>query len=135
MAKQMNDAEYCSEWFNFAARDLSSAKFLLGHRPLPLEIICFLCQQTAEKCLKGLLVINKIRPPKIHDLLELCQICETFSPTIKEILVRCSTLNRYSVQPRYPHELPLAEDDAKEALKFAEFIFVFTKTLLPDSKN
>ncbi|MBN2050303.1 MAG: HEPN domain-containing protein [Spirochaetales bacterium] len=39
--------------------------------PGPLEIICFHCQQAAEKALKAYLAYNEIRPPKTHDLDEL----------------------------------------------------------------
>jgi HEPN domain-containing protein len=71
----MDNREYALEWLGFAEMDLSSAEFLTGKRPLPLEIICFHCQQSAEKCLKGLLVINTIQPPKTHDLRELYNLC------------------------------------------------------------
>jgi HEPN domain-containing protein len=59
---------YAKEWLSYAEMDLSSAEFLLGKRPLPLEIICYHCQQSAEKCLKGLLVLKNQMPPKTHDL-------------------------------------------------------------------
>jgi len=129
--KPFDNAEYSAEWFNFARQDLSSAKFLLGHHPLPIEIICFLCQQTAEKCLKGLLVINNVRPPKIHNLLEICNLCTPLVSGIEEILPKCSVLNKYSVQPRYPYELPLNETDAKEAISYAEIVLAFTEAALP----
>ena len=29
------------EWLEFAAMDLDSAQFLLGMRPVPVEIICY----------------------------------------------------------------------------------------------
>ena len=36
------------EWLEFAAMDLDSAQFLLGMRPVPVEIICYHCEQAAE---------------------------------------------------------------------------------------
>ena len=33
------------EWLEFAAMDLDSAQFLLGMRPVPVEIICYHCEQ------------------------------------------------------------------------------------------
>ena len=36
------------EWLEFAAMDLDSAQFLLGMRPVPVEIICYHCEQAAD---------------------------------------------------------------------------------------
>ncbi len=51
----MNNKDIANEWFAFADNDLKSAKFLLRMHPTPLEIICYLCQQSAE-IFKGLLL-------------------------------------------------------------------------------
>lgn len=44
----MNNKDIAKEWFMFANNDLNSAEFLLNMKPLPLEIICYHCQQSAE---------------------------------------------------------------------------------------
>jgi len=36
--------------------DLNTAEYLKNMKPLPIEIICYHCQQSAEKYLKGYLV-------------------------------------------------------------------------------
>ena len=36
------------EWIEFARNDLESADYLTNKKPLPLEIICYHCQQCAE---------------------------------------------------------------------------------------
>jgi HEPN domain-containing protein len=54
----MNNKDIANEWFAFADNDLKSAKFLLRMHPTPLEIICYLCQQSAEKYLKGFIAMN-----------------------------------------------------------------------------
>jgi len=41
--------ELISEWFQYADMDFDSAEYLQGKRPLLLEVICFLCQQSTEK--------------------------------------------------------------------------------------
>jgi HEPN domain-containing protein len=66
----MDTMEYACEWLEFAKRDVNSAEYLMNMWPRPDEIICYLSQQSAEKSLKGFLVINDITPPKIHNLLE-----------------------------------------------------------------
>jgi HEPN domain-containing protein len=69
--------EYVVEWFTFADMDLDSAEYLQGMQPQPLEIICYHCQQSSEKYLKGYLIyIGVIEPPKTHDLDDLCKMCK-----------------------------------------------------------
>ncbi len=48
----MDKKEAAKEWFKIAESDLSSAAFLQKMRPTPVEIICYHCQQSAEKYLK-----------------------------------------------------------------------------------
>ena len=51
----MKNLDVANEWFKMARIDFESANFLLNMKPAPLEIICYHCQQCAEKSLKGLL--------------------------------------------------------------------------------
>ena len=52
----MNGQEtWSSEWLDLAEMDLGAAEYLLGMRPVPVEIICYHCEQAAEKMLKGTL--------------------------------------------------------------------------------
>jgi len=112
--------------------DLRSAEYLLNMRPVPLEIICYHCQQSAEKYLKGYLVLYDINPPKIHDLNELRKLCSDLSDTFKEIADQCSDLTAYGVQPRYPMELMLEESDMRQALSSAKAIGDFVLNLAPE---
>jgi HEPN domain-containing protein len=127
----MDEQEYSLEWLTFAENDLGSAEFLLNRRPLPMEIVCYLCQQSAEKCLKGVLVLQKIVPPKTHNLGELYILCEPFVASIETIKIKCNFLNKYSVMPRYPREMTITEDDVREALKCARIVWEFLKPLFP----
>jgi HEPN domain-containing protein len=127
MADTMNSVEYAHEWLHFAEMDLSTAEYILGHRPLPVEIICYHCQQSAEKCLKGLLVLNERRPPKTHELDELYQLCEPFVPNLQNIWKQCGILNRYASMPRYPRELDITEQDMHTAIKSAKTIMDFIR--------
>ena len=44
------------EWFSFAKTDLDVAKHLYDtFYPKPLEIICYHCQQSAEKSVKAII--------------------------------------------------------------------------------
>jgi HEPN domain-containing protein len=115
--------DFVADWFRFADMDLSSAEFLLGKRPQPLEIICFLCQQSAEKHLKGYLIYKGVtEPPKTHDLIFLNSKCTEIEPRFCEIDKACGALNLYAVQPRYPNELEIHENDMTKALEYARQI-------------
>ena len=129
----MDNQVRAQEWQRLAEQDLNSAEYLLDMRPSPMEIVCYLCQQSAEKYLKGYLVLNNINPPKIHDLNELCKLCMKLDNSFNEIADQCSELTAYSVQPRYPMELMLEEQDMKQAMKNSKairtFVINLTKTV------
>lgn len=116
------DHEYIAEWFEFADVDLASAEYLQGMHPQPLEIICYHCQQAAEKYLKGYLLYKGIEPPKTHDLLFLYAKCMNIDSSFCEIDKACGALNRYSSQPRYPQEIGVTENDTLMALEYTRGI-------------
>jgi HEPN domain-containing protein len=118
----MVNIEESLEWQRIAAMDLSTAEYLLGMSPLPIEIICYHCQQSAEKYLKGYLVFCGMAPPRMHDLDELCKLCVKLSDIFNNIADQCSDLTAYGVQPRYPMELILEEEDMQQALASARAI-------------
>ncbi len=51
----MDNLSIAQEWFVIANTDLASATFLQNMHPIPIEIICYHCQQATEKYLKGFL--------------------------------------------------------------------------------
>ena len=114
------ELEYVAEWFLYADRDLATAEFLRGMRPQPLEIICYHCQQSAEKYLKGYLIYKGVmEPPKTHNLNLLIDMCLEYDDRFDKIEQACSALTRYGVQPRYPNEIRIAENDTPNALEHA----------------
>jgi len=128
----MDNCTRAQEWQRLAEMDLSSAEYLLNMHLVPVEIICYLCQQSAEKYLKGYLVLYGINPPKIHDLNELRKLCSNLSETFKDIADQCSDLTAYGVQPRYPMGLMLEEQDMRQALNSAKAIRDFVLNLTPE---
>ena len=116
------------EWYVFANRDIQSARTLEKHsHPKPLEIICYLCEQSVEEMLKGFLVSNNKIPPKTHDLPLLCDMCISFDESFKQLYDTCEFLTLYGVQPRYPNELDITLGDAVKALNSADLVFDFYK--------
>lgn len=65
----MNSEQASREWLDFAEMDYRSARFLMQMRPVPLEIICYHCEQAAEKMLKGFLVYHDVDVPKHSNLI------------------------------------------------------------------
>jgi HEPN domain-containing protein len=102
-----------------ADEDLRAAEILSEHYPMSDSIICFHCQQSAEKYLKGFLFENNAEPPKIHDLAVLRTLCEQIRSEFVTIRGQCAFLNRYSVTPRYPAEWPINPGDVETAVKYA----------------
>ncbi|MDR1908992.1 MAG: HEPN domain-containing protein [Spirochaetaceae bacterium] len=122
--------DYAREWLQFAKMDVSSAEFLLGKRPVPTEIICYHCQQSAEKCLKGLLVLKGQVPPKNHDLTQLFDLCILHFPEIASIKIQCTALNPFSNRPRYPREIEITESQMKNAIENAKTVYNFIEPLI-----
>jgi len=121
----MDNDDLAQDWYRFAAMDLNSAKFLCNMRPKPLEIICYHCQQSVEKMLKGYLISNNVAAPKIHDLPLLCKMCIKINDTFQELHDYCEFLNPYGVQPRYPNEIEILEIDVEMALRKVQTILEF----------
>jgi len=128
----MVNIKEAQEWQRLAAMDLKTAEYLLDMSPLPIEIICYHCQQSAEKYLKGYLIFCGVAPPRMHDLDELCKLCLKFSKTFRNIADQCSDLTAYGVQPRYPMELILEKKDTRQALDSAKAIKVFILAIIQE---
>ena len=124
--------EITREWLNFAEMDINSANYLLTMRPTPIEIICYHCQQCAEKALKAALVEHDIEPPKTHDLRELCQMCVELDATFQNLTAPFKELTSYGVSPRYPNGPELDERRMNEALKESRKVLDFVRSVLEE---
>jgi len=134
----MDRAEELRQWFAIAQEDLNVAKFLADkYHPKPVEKICYFCQQSAEKDLKGYLFLNQVEFPKIHNLIDLLNMCAKIQPDFEIFVKKCQYLTNFGVLPKYPNELQITEDDAKTAIRFAEEIkeFVSSFTIFASQNN
>ena len=126
----MVDAEFVVPWIRRAENDMSSARHLAETmRPAPAEIICFHCQQSAEKYLKA--PYNDEEPSKTHDLTELVKLCRNFNPDFSLLTAKCGYLTPFAVRTRYPGASDPSDDDMKTALAYAGDIAEFVKGKLP----
>ena len=128
----MSEGEHrgAHDWFAKADTDLTSARMLadlLG----PPETICFLAQQGAEKYLKGYLVWRGVSFRKVHDMLEILNVCRSVEETFGQLEGDCQALNPYAVEVRYPgFATSYNDEDAHDALERAERIRRFVRERL-----
>jgi len=121
------------QWIEIADNDFAAAQHIAKTMwPIPYEIICFHCQQEAEKYLKWVLVLHDIDPPKIHDLEELEKLCESITPLFESLYEKCAVLTEYAVHSRYPEEKLLEKYDMDRALEFAKSIMDFVHSQFPE---
>lgn len=121
----MDNQDIVKEWVKIAEEDLATAKFLKNMQPTPLEIICYHCQQSAEKFLKGFLALKEEEIAKTHDLITLNKICCKYDDKFKDISEDCLMLTDYSVNVRYPFRLEITPDDVNIAIEKAQKIKKF----------
>ena len=123
--------EFVLPWTQRAENDISSALYLAENmRPAPAEIICFHCQQAAEKYLKAFLVYNDQEPPKTHDLIEIVKLCSVFNADFSALNQKCDFLIPFASRTRYPGDPSASnpnDEDIKTALAYAADIIKFVK--------
>lgn len=130
----MKNTDIVKEWFNIAETDLSSAEFLQTMQPVPIEIICYHCQQSAEKYLKGFLALKGKESKRTHDLILLNKECRKYDEDFITIEDDCLMLTDYGIIVRYPFPMNINESDMKIALKNAHKIkdYVLAKANIND---
>ena len=113
----MENKDIAQEWFRMAENDLSSAEYLQNMIPVPIEIVCYHCQQAAEKYLKGYLALKGEELIKTHDLIILNKTCQKYDKDFKRIEEACLILTDYGVNVRYPFPMDINESDMHVALE------------------
>ena len=127
----MKNEKLIKEWMDFAEMDYLTAKHLYGNMyPKPLEIICYHCQQSIEKLLKGVLISKGVTVKKTHDLGLLAEMLMDYTDVDEKYVGMCDDLTPYVVKIRYPQELFIEEYHVKEALKETEELYEWLIALL-----
>lgn len=117
-------------WMDYAENDLAVAKHLLAtFHPKPLEIICYHCQQAAEKAVKAIYIALGIPGgvPRKHDLTFLLEQMKYRIPVTEELLDHADELNSYSVVVRYPNEIQIDEHEVRLSIRYAEEILTWAR--------
>ena len=110
-------------WLRHSSDDLMHALHMLKTAPRSFPLVCYLCQQSAEKSIKASLVLEQIRFPHIHDLRILCDLLPD-EWAVKKKRVKFSKLSSWRVNARYPGDWPTPTcEDAVEAEATARLIY------------
>lgn len=89
-------------WINKAEGDLKTSGILLKADEILSDIVCFHCQQCAEKYLKAYSSYRNIFFPKTHKLKKLLALCLSVNMEFAALEITLKGLDDYSVTPRYP---------------------------------
>ena len=130
----MKDSLDVAEWIRYAEMDYNAAKNMsVLHHPVPLEIVCYHCQQCAEKILKAYAIAQSEPLTKTHDLETILEQCVKYDDRFNVFGLICPILTGYAIFSRYPvGEDSINENDMKTALENALEILEFTKARIAE---
>ena len=114
-------------WLAYSKMDFDCAVYLneAPMHPRPLNIICYHCQQAAEKAAKSLVVYygSPGGMAKKHSVeFQFNQIRKILKADKgidipEEIITKSAEISMYASEPRYPNELVVEEQDVNRALQ------------------
>ena len=107
-------------WLHRAAHDLRTAQTMLSQEDPPTDVVCFHCQQCAEKWLKAFLVWAGQDFPKTHDLPEVLGLCVRHDPGFRDLQQAAVALTPYAVATRYVEAWrDISAEEAAQAIQWA----------------
>lgn len=132
----MKNRKLIQEWTDFARMDYLTAKHLYEYMyPKPLEIICYHCQQSIEKLLKGVLLSKGVTIKKTHDLGLLAETLQEYVAVDEKFLEMCDNLTPYGVKIRYPQELYIEAYQVEKALRETQTLYEWLMELIESQEE
>jgi len=128
----MADSLDVNKWIRRAQMDFEVASREAERFRPPVEAVCYLCQQTAEKILKAYTIAKTNARIRTHELEALLNECVPYSADFDNLRDYCSDLSPYMAVARYPADIEPTEYHMKKALKDAGEILEFTKSKLAE---
>jgi len=121
------------EWLRMAKSNLELAKVGRFSEYILYEDLCFLCQQSVEKALKGLLINFGVGFPFTHSINAIVNLFKEICIDIPDFVTNSASLTIYAVDTRYPpEEEPVSEEEYKIALDIAGKVYDWVKDILND---
>ncbi|MDR1705439.1 MAG: HEPN domain-containing protein [Clostridiales bacterium] len=132
----MSERDIINEWLQIAYEDYDTAQYLFQkpHRK-PLEIICYHCQQSAEKSLKAFLCANNINIPRTHETGVLCRQCVELDETFFIFIEPCEELAIFATETRYPIRIEVDEITVRRNLQNTFKLYLFVSNILHSELN
>jgi HEPN domain-containing protein len=125
------------EWLRIAKSNLAHGKKIDKKDLAPFggdilyEELCYDFQQSTEKSFKALLVFNRIKFDRTHNIAELIDLLTENGIKIPDELLDAATLTIYAIQIRYPGDIrQISEKDYQEALEIAEKTYNWAREYL-----
>ncbi|MHB8618970.1 MAG: HEPN domain-containing protein [Chloroflexota bacterium] len=116
--------EEAQRWLRYAADDLRFAEMAMRDTDTPPRYVCFLSQQSAEKALKAILIVEYVEFPRTHNVEELLALVPQGWQAAMSDLPDLGALSSWAVQARYPDSLREATvGEARAALKQARAVW------------
>ena len=118
-----------AEWLSKAEGDYAVANREMEASGGNCDAICFHSQQMAEKYLKAFLFKNRVDFPKVHNLVELLELCLVIDSSLETCRDFLDRLDDYAVLYRYPGA-SADQSDADIAFRDAEKIRTIMRSKL-----
>ena len=126
-------AELVKNWLIKSQHDLLAAKKLSEEPEIYADVAIYHCQQSAEKALKGFLILHDQNFPRTHDVRLLLQLAIVINPVFQQHQEASEILTPYATEFRYPSDVMQPTDDELcEAIEKAESLFGEVVLLLSD---
>ena len=118
-----------ARWVRKAEADFRAATTLSRATDPLHDVVCFHCQQCAEKYLNGLMEELALPIPKIHDLGDLLPALRPHHPSLGRQSRGLDFLTNFAVAIRYPDE-DASKRQAEAALRWAGRVRTEVRALL-----
>jgi HEPN domain-containing protein len=128
-----NKSQLVKNWMIKGQHDLLAAQKLSIDSDIYSDIAIYHCHQSAEKAMKGFLILHDRAFPRTHDIRLLLQLAIDINPDFESYQEASEILTPYATEYRYPSDVmqPTLEE-LEEAIEKAEEIFNFVASLLSD---
>jgi len=119
----MIDLKKSQMWLDRVAYDMDTAKAMLQTGRLIYAV--FMCQQSLEKCFKGLLAYQDKEIIPIHNLRRLAELSNVIQKLDEPMLMKLDFLSNYYINARYKEDLQqlskgITEAVAQDFIQFSE---------------
>jgi HEPN domain-containing protein len=129
----MEDSLDANKWISRAQMDFNIALMAEAcYSPIPIEIICYLCQQSVEKILKAYTIAIKKERTLTHSLKVLLDECILLLPEFDRFKDACVELTHYVTRGRYSAKEELIDADMNRAMDHTYNILTFTMSKLKE---